>query len=293
MNIQWFPGHMTKARRQMQEDIRLIDLVIELLDARIPLSSRNPEIDKLSRGKERMILLNKADLADPDETGRWLNRFEAEGITALALDSRETSSRKIIQKAMMEATAAKRERDMKRGLKNRPIRAMIAGIPNVGKSTLINSLAGKAATRTGNKPGVTKGKQWIHLRDHVDLLDTPGILWPKFEDQEVGIHLAMIGAVADHVLQVEELSLSVISFLRSFYPGRLRDRYAISEEGEDVGILEAIAIKRGCLVAGNEIDYLKAANLVLDEFRKGQLGRVSVERVAESSGNDTSSIEFL
>lgn len=293
MNIQWFPGHMTKARRQMQEDIRLIDLVIELLDARIPLSSRNPEIDKLSRGKERMILLNKADLADPDETGRWLNRFEAEGITALALDSRETSSRKVIQKAMMEATAAKRERDMKRGLKNRPIRAMIAGIPNVGKSTLINSLAGKAATRTGNKPGVTKGKQWIHLRDHVDLLDTPGILWPKFEGQEVGIHLAMIGAVADHVLQVEELSLSVISFLRSFYPGRLRDRYAISEEGEDVGILEAIALKRGCLVAGNEIDYLKAANLVLDEFRKGQLGRVSVERVAESSGDDTSSIEFL
>lgn len=293
MNIQWFPGHMTKARRQMQEDIRLIDLVIELLDARIPLSSRNPEIDKLSRGKERMILLNKADLADPDETGRWLNRFEAEGITVLALDSRETSSRKVIQKAMMEATAAKRERDMKRGLKNRPIRAMIAGIPNVGKSTLINSLAGKAATRTGNKPGVTKGKQWIHLRDHVDLLDTPGILWPKFEDQELGIHLAMIGAVADHVLQVEELSLSVISFLRGFYPGRLRDRYAISEEGEDVGILEAIAIKRGCLVAGNEIDYLKAANLVLDEFRKGQLGRVSVERVAESSGDDTSSIEFL
>lgn len=281
MNIQWFPGHMTKAKRQMQEDIKLIDLVIELLDARIPLASRNPEIDQLARDKARMILLNKADLSDPKATSRWKEYFERQGMTVLALDSRSASLRKPMQKAIMDATEKKRARDLRRGIKNRPVRAMIAGIPNVGKSTLINSLAGRAAARTGNKPGVTKGKQWIHLRDNIDLLDTPGILWPKFEDQETGIHLAMIGAISDHVLQVEDLSLKVIHFLREAYPGALSDRYAVDEEKEDVDILSAIARKRGCLVRGNEIDYRKTADLFLDEFRKGQLGRISIEMTAE------------
>ncbi len=281
MNIQWFPGHMTKAKRQMQEDIKLIDLVIELLDARIPLASRNPEIDQLARDKARMILLNKADLSDPKATSRWKEYFERQGMTVLALDSRSASLRKPMQKAIMDATEKKRARDLRRGIKNRPVRAMIAGIPNVGKSTLINSLAGRAAARTGNKPGVTKGKQWIHLRDNIDLLDTPGILWPKFEDQETGIHLAMIGAISDHVLQVEDLSLKVIHFLREAYPGTLSDRYAVDEEKEDVDILSAIARKRGCLVRGNEIDYRKTADLFLDEFRKGQLGRISIEMTAE------------
>ena len=281
MNIQWFPGHMTKAKRQMQEDIKLIDLVIELLDARIPLASRNPEIDQLARDKARMILLNKADLSDPKMTSRWKEYFERQGMTVLALDSRSASLRKPMQKAIMDATEKKRARDLRRGIKNRPVRAMIAGIPNVGKSTLINSLAGRAAARTGNKPGVTKGKQWIHLRDNIDLLDTPGILWPKFEDQETGIHLAMIGAISDHVLQVEDLSLKVIHFLREAYPGALSDRYAVDEEKEDVDILSAIALKRGCLVRGNEIDYRKTADLFLDEFRKGQLGRISIEMTAE------------
>ncbi len=281
MNIQWFPGHMTKAKRQMQEDIKLIDLVIELLDARIPLASRNPEIDQLARDKARMILLNKADLSDPKATSRWKEYFERQGMTVLALDSRSASLRKPMQKAIMDATEKKRARDLRRGIKNRPVRAMIAGIPNVGKSTLINSLAGRAAARTGNKPGVTKGKQWIHLRDNIDLLDTPGILWPKFEDQETGIHLAMIGAISDHVLQVEDLSLKVIHFLREAYPGALSDRYDVDEEKEDVDILSAIALKRGCLVRGNEIDYRKTADLFLDEFRKGQLGRISIEMTAE------------
>lgn len=281
MNIQWFPGHMTKAKRQMQEDIRLIDLVIELLDARIPLASRNPEIDQLARDKARMILLNKADLSDPKATSRWKEYFERQGMTVLALDSRSASLRKPMQKAIMDATEKKRARDLRRRIKNRPVRAMIAGIPNVGKSTLINSLAGRAAAKTGNKPGVTKGKQWIHLRDNIDLLDTPGILWPKFEDQETGIHLAMIGAISDHVLQVEDLSLKVIRFLREAYPGALSDRYAVDEEKEDVDILSAIALKRGCLVRGNEIDYQKTAELFLDEFRKGQLGRISIEMTAE------------
>lgn len=281
MNIQWFPGHMTKAKRQMQEDIKLIDLVIELLDARIPLASRNPEIDQLARDKARMILLNKADLSDPKATSRWKEYFERQGMTVLALDSRSASLRKPMQKAIMDATEKKRARDLRRGIKNRPVRAMIAGIPNVGKSTLINSLAGRAAARTGNKPGVTKGKQWIHLRDNIDLLDTPGILWPKFEDQETGIHLAMIGAISDHVLQVEDLSLKVIHFLREAYPGTLSDRYAVDEEKEDVDILSVIARKRGCLVRGNEIDYRKTADLFLDEFRKGQLGRISIEMTAE------------
>ena len=228
-----------------------------------------------------MILLNKADLSDPKATSRWKEYFERQGMTVLALDSRSASLRKPMQKAIMDATEKKRARDLRRGIKNRPVRAMIAGIPNVGKSTLINSLAGRAAAKTGNKPGVTKGKQWIHLRDNIDLLDTPGILWPKFEDQETGIHLAMIGAISDHVLQVEDLSLKVIHFLREAYPGALSDRYAVDEEKEDVDILSAIALKRGCLVRGNEIDYRKTADLFLDEFRKGQLGRISIEMTAE------------
>ena len=210
MNFQWYPGHMTKAKRQMQEDIKLIDLVIELVDARIPLSSRNPDIDELGKNKYRLILMNKADLADKEQTKKWAEYFKSKGFFVVSLDARTKNSMKSITDIVMEACKEKIERDRKRGIKNRPVRAMVVGIPNVGKSTFINSYAGKACAKTGNKPGVTKGKQWIRLNKNVELLDTPGILWPKFEDQMVGLRLALIGSIKDEILNIDELAMELI-----------------------------------------------------------------------------------
>ncbi len=225
MNIQWYPGHMTKAKRMMQENIKLIDIVIELVDARIPLSSRNPDIDQMAQNKARLILLNKVDLADSRYTKQWQSYFEEKGFFVTTVNSQRGTGVKAIQGIIMEACKEKIERDRKRGIKNRPIRAMIAGIPNVGKSTFINSLVGKACTKTGNKPGVTKGKQWIRLNKNIELLDTPGILWPKFEDETVGLHLALIGSVNDEILISEELAISLIDILKEHYKGVLEKRY--------------------------------------------------------------------
>ena len=200
MNVQWYPGHMTKAKRQMQEDIKLIDLIIELVDARVPLSSRNPDIDELGKNKSRLILLNKSDLADERQNEAWKTYFQAKGFYVVKVDSRNGSGMKAINNVIQEACKEKIERDRRRGIKNRPIRAMVVGIPNVGKSTFINTFAGRACAKTGNKPGVTKGKQWIRLNKGVELLDTPGILWPKFEDQQVGIRLACVGSIKDDIL---------------------------------------------------------------------------------------------
>ncbi len=279
MNVQWYPGHMTKAKRQMQEDIRLIDLIIELVDARVPLSSRNPDIDELGKNKSRLILLNKADLADERQNEAWKAFFEKKGFFVVKVDSRSGSGMKAIQNVIQEACKEKIERDRRRGIKNRPIRAMVAGIPNVGKSTFINTFAGKACTKTGNKPGVTKGKQWIRLNKGVELLDTPGILWPKFEDQEVGIRLACVGSIKDDILNMEELSLNLIDFLREKYPGALSGRYGIEEEGSSVNLLEGIARARGCLKKGEELDYSKTAGILFDDFRSGRLGRITLEWV--------------
>lgn len=278
MNFQWYPGHMTKAKRQMQEDIKLVDLVIELVDARIPLASRNPDIDELGKNKYRLILLNKADLADERQNQRWAEYFKEKGFFVVELDARKKNAMKTIQNTILEACREKIERDRRRGIKNRPVRAMVAGIPNVGKSTFINTFAGKACAKTGNKPGVTKGKQWIRLNKNVELLDTPGILWPKFEDQTVGMKLAMIGSMNDDLLNIDELSLDLISYLKQYYPGALAGRYQISEEHEKpVEILEEIAGNRNCIKAGGELDYSKAAALVIDEFRSGTLGRITLE----------------
>ena len=281
MNVQWYPGHMTKAKRQMQEDIKLIDLIIELVDARVPLSSRNPDIDELGKNKARLILLNKADLADERQNEAWKNFFQAKGFFVVKVDSRSGAGMKAIQAAISEACKEKTERDRKRGIKNRPIRAMVVGIPNVGKSTFINTFAGKACAKTGNRPGVTKGKQWIKLNKSVELLDTPGILWPKFEDQEVGMRLAYVGSIKDDILNMEELSLNLIDFLRQYYPGVLERRYQISEEGKPVEVLEAIARARGCLKKGEELDYAKASGILFDDFRSGKIGRVTLEWVKE------------
>ena len=284
MNYQWYPGHMTKARRMMQEDIKLIDLVIELVDARVPLSSRNPDIDELGKNKSRLILLNKADLADKSANKKWTEFFQQKGYYVQEVDSRSGAGMKAISAIIQEACKEKIERDRKRGIKNRPVRAMVVGIPNVGKSTFINTYAGKACAKTGNKPGVTKGKQWIRLNKNVELLDTPGILWPKFEDQAVGMRLAMIGSINDEILNIDELALELIQYLRNAYPGTLEKLYQCEEvaEKEALQILEEVAKLRGCLIKGGELDYGKASRLLMDDFRSGKLGRITLEMPEEA-----------
>ena len=278
MNYQWYPGHMTKAKRAMQEDIRLIDLIIELVDARMPLGSRNPDIDSLGRQKARLVLLNKADLADPAVNREWISWFEGQGVKALEINAQTGQGMKQIQNAVRVVCSQKIERDRKRGIQNRPVRAMVAGIPNVGKSTFINSFAGKACTKTGNRPGVTKGKQWIRLNRELELLDTPGILWPKFEDQQAGMHLAFIGSMNDEIIVMEEMALDLIRFLQENYPDCLKERYGCGEALTPVQVLETAAKKRGCLKKGGEADLTRASALIVEDFRAGRLGRISLER---------------
>ena len=277
MHFQWYPGHMTKARRMMQENIKLIDLVIELVDARIPLSSRNPDIDELGRQKSRLILLNKADLAEKKWNDAWIEYFKDKGYLAVKVNSKKGGGIKNIQSVIQEACKEKIERDRKRGILNRPVRAMVVGIPNVGKSTFINTLAGKACAKTGNKPGVTKGKQWIRLNKGVELLDTPGILWPKFEDQQVGMKLAFIGSIKDEILNTEELAAEFLKFMQQHYPGIIAGKYNIEETGDVYEVLNRIAESRHCIVRGNELDVEKAAALLMDDFRSGRLGELTLE----------------
>ncbi|WP_342755997.1 ribosome biogenesis GTPase YlqF [Kineothrix sedimenti] len=277
MNYQWYPGHMTKAKRMMQEDIKLIDLVIELVDARIPLSSRNPDIDELGKNKARLILLNKSDLADPKYNRLWSEYFKEKGFHVLEINSKNGTGVKAIQGVVQEACKEKIERDRKRGIINRPVRAMVVGIPNVGKSTFINTFAGKACTKTGNKPGVTKGKQWIRLNKGIELLDTPGILWPKFEDQAVGMKLAFIGSMNDEVLHIDELSLDLIHFLQEKYDGVLKKRYEVEPVGNTSDILREICVARHCYLKGEEPDLQRAAAIVVEDFRSGRLGRITLE----------------
>jgi len=279
MNIQWYPGHMTKAKRAMQEDIKLIDLIIELVDARAPLSSRNPDIDDLGRGKARMVLLNKADLASEAGNAAWTRYFEAKGFQVMKIDARQKASLKQIHSVIQEACKEKIERDRRRGILNRPVRAMVAGIPNVGKSTFINSFAGKACAKTGNKPGVTKGKQWIRLNKGLELLDTPGILWPKFEDQQVGMRLAFIGSMNDEILIPDELACDLIGAIKELYPKALQERYEADPAGKPIEILEAVAESRKCYAKGEQLDLGKAAGILIDDFRSGKLGRITLERI--------------
>ena len=277
MHFQWYPGHMTKARRMMQENIKLIDIVVELVDARVPFSSKNPDIDELAKNKYRLIVLNKADMADAKTTAAWQNYFEAKGFFVAKVNSQKGAGMKEVKSLIEKACQEKKARDKKRGILNRPLRAMVVGIPNVGKSTFINTFAGRACAKTGNKPGVTKGKQWIRLNKGVELLDTPGILWPKFEDQQVGIRLACVGSIKDDILNMEELALWLIDYLRENYKGILAERYQITEEGTSVEVLEAIARARGCLKKQEELDYAKASLILFDDFRSGKMGRITLE----------------
>ena len=286
MDYQWYPGHMTKARRMMQENIGLVDLVIELADARIPLSSRNPDIDSLCGGKARILLMTKEDMADPVRTAKFQKYFEDKGFMVIAMDARTRKANEKIKAYVEKACAAKRERDKRRGIVGRPLRAMVVGIPNVGKSTFINSFAGKASAKTGNKPGVTRGKQWIRLNKSLELLDTPGILWPKFEDRQVGVNLALTGAIRQELLEEQELSLELLDFLQREYPALLKERYA--PEGaewefpmDNAKLLGEIALSRNLLKTGGEPDWQRAAKMVLDDFRNGKTGRISLETPPE------------
>lgn len=271
---------MTKAKRQMMEDIKLIDLVIELVDARVPLSSRNPDIDNIAQNKARLILLNKSDMADESYTSKWAEYFENKGFHVCVINSLKASDMKQINEIVRKACAAKIERDLRRGIKNRPVRAMVVGIPNVGKSTFINTFARKGAAKTGNKPGVTKGKQWIKLSSSLELLDTPGILWPKFEDQSIGVKLAMIGSIKDEIMNIEELAWELIGLLQQLYPQKFYEFYGIeaAETDKPAQVLEKIAFARGCIAKGAEADTLRAANLLLENFRNGKIGRFTLER---------------
>ena len=277
MQFQWYPGHMTKAKRAMQEDIKLIDVIIELVDSRVPFGSKNPDIDTLANGKSRILLMNKYDLADKAVSDKWTKYYEEKGYFVATVNSKNGRGVKAVNDVIQKACKEKIERDRKRGILNRPIRAMIVGIPNVGKSTFINSFAGKACAKTGNKPGVTKGKQWLRLNKNVELLDTPGILWPKFEDQQVGLNLAFIGSIKDELYNIYELSLLLLDYLIKNYPDAVADFYEIENSDSNNELLERIAIKRGCIKSGAEYDLDKAAKCLVDDFRNGRIGKISLE----------------
>jgi ribosome biogenesis GTPase A len=278
MDYQWYPGHMTKAKRMMEENIKLIDLVIEIIDARIPFSSRNPDIDSLAKNKSRIILLNKSDLADDSANQSWIDYYKSKGFYCLKINAKNGYGVKQVTPLINEACSEKIARDKAKGIQNRPIRAMIVGIPNVGKSTFINAFAGKACTKTGNKPGVTKGKQWIHINKNLELLDTPGILWPKFDDKLVGMRLAMIGSMNDQVINLEDLSFEILKFIKENYPSFIKARYELDENREILEIMDEIGRIRGCLKKGSVIDYEKLAGIIADDFRSGRLGRITLER---------------
>lgn len=278
MTIQWFPGHMAKARREVTENLKLVDIVFELIDARLPLSSRNPMIDEVIHQKPRLVILNKMDLADAAETARWINYFDAQGTRAVAINSFEGKGLQTVTKVAKEILEPKIERMKKRGIRPGAIRAMIVGIPNVGKSTLINRLAKKNIAKTGNTPGVTKAQQWIKFEKELELLDTPGILWPKFEDKEAGYKLALTGAIKDSIVNMEDLAVYGLRFLEENYPDRLEDRYGLETVGEDIRhVFDHIGSRRKVYAVGGEVDYDKVAELVVRDIRSEYLGKLTFD----------------
>ena len=279
-NIQWFPGHMAKTRRMMQSNLKLVDAVVELTDARIPQSSRNPEMDRLVGAKPRMILLNKADGADVNITAKWLDYYKKKGIIAIATDCRSGKGLNKFIPSLKQLLADRIEMWNKKGMIGRPMRIMIVGIPNVGKSSLINRLAGSKRAKVEDRPGVTRGKQWVSLSNNIELLDMPGVLWPKFDDKIVGERLAFTGAVKDDIMDVEYLALRLLEYLNENYPKHIIDRYKIEPEKNEPGyeILQKIGKKRGFLISGGEINTERAAIMVLDEFRSGKIGRLTLEK---------------
>lgn len=278
MNIQWYPGHMTKTRRQMEADLKLVDAVCEIVDARIVISSRNPDIDSICGNKPRIVILNRLDLADPDATNRWVQYFKNKGMAAVATDCKSRKGITAFTPAVRQLLHEKIERDAAKGM-TKALRIMVVGIPNVGKSTLINQISGRKGAKAENRPGVTRGKQWVTVDNGLLLLDTPGILWPKFEDPEVGMKLAYTGAVKDGIMDLEELACSLLELLWQRYPQKVKERYGIDCPVELPGweLLQQIGKKRGYMLRGGEIDTERMAKVLLDEFRSGKLGRFTLE----------------
>lgn len=278
MNINWFPGHMVKTRREITENLKLVDAVIEIRDARIVRSSKNPEIEKILGDKPRIILLNKADMAEGRVTKNWKKQLEDERTLVLEVNSLTGKGLSGIKPALQELLKDKLKRSKERGIVHYEIRAMVVGIPNVGKSSFINRMAKNSVAKVGNRPGVTKNKQWIRTKDGIELLDTPGILWPKFEDAETSLNLAFTGAIKDEIMDIETLALKLVERLGRNYKGRLMERYKLEAFSEDaLENLNSIALKRGCIIRGGEVDYARAAVLILDEFRNAKLGPISLE----------------
>jgi len=280
MPIQWFPGHMARARRVLAENLSLVDIVVEIVDARIPFSSRNPEIDNIIGAKPRIIISNKMDLADPDMNNYWKEYYKKLGINVIFTDCQSGAGVKSVTNAINEAMAEKFERQVERGRRMPTVKAMIVGIPNVGKSSFINRVAGKAAAVTGDKPGVTRNKQWLRMNENIFLLDTPGLLWPKIEDQRCAYRLACTGAIKDDILDQSDIAIFLLEFLKIYYRKALNERFKIDVTDEMTGleILTACGAKRGCLVKGGEVDYTRASNIILDDYRAGKMGRITLDR---------------
>ena len=283
VNIQWYPGHMTKTRRQIEEDLRLVDAVCEIVDARIPASSRNPDIDRICGDKPRMMILNRIDMADPEMTKAWSAAFRSRGYAVVQTDCKNRKGISDFAPALRKLLAEKLRRYAEKGMAGKPLKVMVVGIPNVGKSTFINQIAGRKGAKAENRPGVTRGKQWVTVDGGLLLLDTPGILWPKFEDPEVGLRLAYTGAVKDDILDVETLAARLIRMLCDRYPDAVRERFKLepSETADGIALLETAGRKRGCLLSGNEVDLERIARIVLEEYRSCRIGRFTLESPEE------------
>ncbi len=280
MELQWFPGHMAKTRRMISENLKLVDVLVELLDARLPLSSRNPEIDRIAGNKPRILVLNKADIADADATKKWLGYFKGNGLTAIAADSRTGKGFSGVPEAIDIVMKEKFARDKAKGIERHSVRLMIVGIPNVGKSSFINRISGRSAAKTGDRPGITTAKQWIRIAGKYELLDTPGILWPKFEDKEAAKRIAYTGGIRDEIMDIEELACELLSFLKVHYSTALCERFKLQAdavESEPFDLLEEIGRKRGCVVSGGEIDTFRAAGILFNDFRGAKIGNITLE----------------
>lgn len=293
MNIQWFPGHMAKTRRLITENLKLVDVIIELLDARIPYSSRNPEINSLVNNKPRLVAFNKSDLADDKISQQWVKWYADQGIKCILINSINGKGLNEVKARARELMSEKIERDRAKGKLFTPVRTMIVGIPNVGKSSFINKIVGKASAVTGDRPGVTRGKQWIRINSEIELLDTPGILWPKFEDQEVGMNLAFTGAIKDDIMDIATVAMELLVRLSKTYPNELCTRFKLEpkilEDIESLELLETVARKRGCIISKGQIDYSRISAIILDEFRGGKIGRITLEKPGDRE--ETSSIK--
>lgn len=277
MNINWYPGHMKKTKEEIKNSLKLVDIILEVIDARIPKSSRNPLISEITEKKDRIIIMNKTDLSDPVENEKWIKKFADDGIKAIKMNAKEKINTKEIYNIAKEILSEKFKKNEEKNIENENIRMMVVGIPNSGKSTFINNIAKRKGARVGNRPGVTQQKQWIKTKENILLLDTPGVLWPKFDGQ-TGLNLSFTNAIKDEILNIEELCLKFIEFMKESYPKNLEERYKIDSDKSALEIYEEIGIKRGAIIRKGEVDYTRCANLIFNDFRSGKLGRITIEK---------------